>query len=62
MIKTESKKDAILPPLAIDLELLVFQKHELVRRFWNEPDNVVWGLIEMLDNIQDTIDPPTPLD
>ena len=33
----------------IDIELLEQQRLELVRVIWDQPDSILWGLVNMLD-------------
>lgn len=44
----------------VDIDMLKKQKDELLHVIWNiEEDNTtLWGLVSLLDEIQDQIDPP----
>jgi hypothetical protein len=40
----------------IDLTLLNLQKNELVDYIYNEPDNILWGIVELLDALTDQME------
>ena len=40
----------------IDLTLLNLQKNELVDYIYNEPDNILWGIVELLDAVTDQME------
>ena len=40
----------------IDLTLLNLQKNELVDYIYNEPENILWGIVELLDALTDQMD------
>lgn len=33
---------------------LAQQKHRLVTMIWDKPDDILWGLVHLIDHIQDT--------
>lgn len=37
----------------IDMELLRQQKAELLRIIWDDKDSILWGLVELIDHIED---------
>ena len=37
----------------IDWELLKEQKEELLKMIWDDKDSKVWGIIHLLDELQD---------
>lgn len=46
----------------VNLELLQEQKRALVRLLWDLPaDHICWGLVELLDSIEDQMDRPVVL-
>ena len=40
----------------IDLSLLHEQKNALVESIWNDPENILWGLVGLLDSITDQME------
>lgn len=40
----------------VDIEILKIQHQDLIEKLWQEPDSVLWGLVEMLDYIIDEYD------
>ena len=40
----------------IDLTLLNLQKNELVDYIYNEPDSILWGIVELLDALTDQME------
>jgi hypothetical protein len=40
----------------IDLTLLNLQKNELIDYIYNEPDNILWGIVELLDALTDQME------
>lgn len=42
----------------VDFELLMEQKKLLLNLIWEDLDHPLWGLVNLLDSIEDTIDPP----
>jgi hypothetical protein len=40
----------------IDLTLLNLQKNELIDYIYNEPDNILWGIVELLDALTDQLE------
>jgi hypothetical protein len=40
----------------IDLALLKSQKDELVEMIYSDPDNNLWGIVELLDAITDQME------
>ena len=47
--------DVIIPK--IDIDILKIQHEELIEKLWDEPDAVLWGLVEMLDYVLDMYEP-----
>ena len=41
----------------IDWVLLKKQKQELVEMIWDEQDSILWGIVHLIDDIQDWIEP-----
>ena len=41
----------------IDWVLLKKQKQELVEMIWDEQDSILWGIVHLIDEIQDWIEP-----
>lgn len=39
----------------IDIDLLNKQKQELIATIWEDKDNILWGIVCMLDDICDAI-------
>ena len=39
--------------LGIDWKLLAQQKSELIQLIWNHNKSSLWGLVELIDNLQD---------
>lgn len=48
-------KDIEIPK--IDLDILNLQHKDLLEKIWDEPDSLLWGLVEMMDYILDTYYP-----
>lgn len=42
----------------IDVALLKEQKNALVDLIWDDEDNILWGIVNMLNDIHDALDPP----
>lgn len=42
----------------IDLPMLKEQKMALLELIWDDEENILWGIVNMLDDIQDALDPP----
>jgi hypothetical protein len=40
----------------IDLSLLHEQKNVLVESIYNDPENILWGIVELLDAITDQME------
>ena len=43
--------DIVIPN--VDLEILKLQHMDLIEMLWDRPDDILWGLVEMLDFILD---------
>ena len=41
----------------IDWVLLKKQKQELVEMIWDEQESILWGIVHLIDDIQDWIEP-----
>ena len=41
----------------VDWGLLKKQKQELLKLIWDEPEHIVWGIVHLIDDIQDWIEP-----
>ena len=41
----------------VDLSILYLQHGDLMEKIWDEPDSLLWGLVEMLDYIIDAYCP-----
>lgn len=41
----------------VDLSILYLQHEDLMEKIWDEPDSLLWGLVEMLDYIIDAYCP-----
>jgi hypothetical protein len=50
------KNSFVLDIGPIDTDLLNAQKQALVEMIWNDMDNILWGLVYMLDDICDAIE------
>ena len=40
----------------VDLDILRVQHMDLIETLWDSPEDILWGLVEMLDYILDTYD------
>lgn len=40
----------------IDLPLLKQQKQALLQLIWDEPDNILWGVVHLLDAVEDELE------
>lgn len=38
---------------SVDLSILYLQHGDLMEKIWDEPDSLLWGLVEMLDYVID---------
>ena len=47
------KKLHIIEVKNVDMMLLQRQRQLLIANLWNDKDSVLWGLVEMLDEIED---------
>ena len=41
----------------VDISILRMQHADLIEKLWQEPDSILWGLVEMLDHILENYDP-----
>ena len=47
------KKLRIIEVKNVDMMLLQRQRQLLIAKLWNDKDSELWGLVEMLDEIED---------
>ena len=45
-------QDIMIP--SVDLDILKLQHQDLIEALWDKPDDILWGLVEMLDYVLDT--------
>lgn len=37
----------------VDIKLLDKQRKQLIKKIWNEPNSIIWGIVNMLDDVCD---------